>query len=192
MFGTQAMRLRRTEWKTAKLLAEELYAMFQADIPLEHEGGLTLKGGEARPALTLTRGDFGDGPVLTWQSTNGGEGGVRLQGQDVIVRGKQVVVEWDDADGTTRQQRFPITSGQDEQTPPASTYPAQVIRPEGTQYLMRLYRNGTSGVSAEVLATALGLAEDAELDEDTWAMVSAVQVGERTAYYFTPLVWGSD
>lgn len=62
MYFRQRHRLLREDASlTAPALAEELYAMFGPDVPIEHHGPITIyKSGENQPAITLRGFEPGD------------------------------------------------------------------------------------------------------------------------------------
>lgn len=89
MFGRQRDRLLREEPWTATALAQELYAMFAPDVPLEHWGQITLhqpdsgapivvRGFSSGDTLISARGPSGE-DVIDFDPTDvdddGGEGG---------------------------------------------------------------------------------------------------------------------
>ncbi len=193
MFGTQAMRLRRTDWKNATLLAEELYAMFQEDIPLTHSGGLELKAKGDDAPLTLTRGEFSDGPVLTFNNGGGDTGGFAWDGADLVISGPSIFFETLDGEGNPVRTALGEGSGggdEEEEETPASSYPGQVVSGEGTAYRVNVYTAGTSGTPTEVSAVGLGVADEAQVAAGSWHMVSAVPDARGvTRYFFAPAVW---
>jgi hypothetical protein len=53
MFGVEVGRLLRTKWKSAQTLAEELFALFNPDLPLEHNGPIKLTQGTDAPPIQI-------------------------------------------------------------------------------------------------------------------------------------------
>jgi len=196
VFGQQAMRLLRTKWKQVNTFAQELYAMFQDDIPLEHSAPITINYAGPDAPLKLDRG-FSDGPVIT-ASSGGKDGGMKFTPDgSTTIYGDQVVFEYLENGEVVRTPVQDLgNKAQDDKKPSASTYPAQVVSGEAQTYIVTLYTNGVGSTGTKVTATALGVADDATLDVDSWHMVSAISTvvagQSKTAYYFTPNVWGAD
>ena len=195
MFGQQAMRLLRTKWKQVNTFAQELYAMFQDDIPLEHSAPITINYAGPDAPLKLDRG-FSDGPVIA--ATSGGkDGGLRF-GPDgtTTVYGDNIVFEYLEDGEPVRTPVQDLGNKARDEKPTSSTYPAQVVSGEARTYVMTVYTNGIGSTGTKVTATALGVADDAVLDVDSWHMVSAVAYTaggqSKTAYYFAPNVWGAE
>lgn len=120
MFGRQAIRLLREAWggklspdaegsfreKGAKQLAEELYSMFDDDIPLEHDGPITINKGSNATPLTINNNSGGPsmtvaGPAdFTGDFTVGGTGDVTIAGDTITIgRGADGEDGEDGADG---------------------------------------------------------------------------------------------
>lgn len=74
MFFKHAIRMLRNRWASAEMLAQELYAIFcQSDLPLEHQGPITLdKPAGEQPAVKL-RGFRDDDPILEVEDPDGGD-----------------------------------------------------------------------------------------------------------------------
>jgi hypothetical protein len=125
MFGRQAIRLLREAWggvirpgpqgemreKGAKQLAEELYAMFDKDVPLEHDGPITINKGSNATPLTINNNSGGNSFV-----THGGvehTGDFTVDGVDVDIGGDTITIgdAPDPEDGTGGSD---VTIGGDE------------------------------------------------------------------------------
>lgn len=194
MFGTQAMRLLRTKWKQATGLAQELFAMFQNDIPLEHNAPITIRYDGTDAPLNLDRG-FSDGAVINFTGGSGDTpAGIRFDGGSMVIYGPNLTFEGVPEEEEEEEEAAPTTPTEEEdETPSASTYPGQVAGGTGTEYTVSLYLSGTSAGATEVTATALGVAETETVGAGTWVMVSAVPgEDDEVSYYFTPVVWGPD
>ncbi len=70
MFGEQAVRLLRKNWPDANQLAQELYAMFQNDIPLTMTAPLTLRPPRGQPALIIVPPPL-PGPLILVRNPDG-------------------------------------------------------------------------------------------------------------------------
>ena len=70
-FGNQSNRLQRERWADASELADELFAMFGADTPLEADVPITLVQRGDTPAITVVNED---GDIITTIG-GGGDGG---------------------------------------------------------------------------------------------------------------------
>lgn len=64
MFQEQSMRLRRRRWDDPQMLADELFAMFQAQVPLTHQGPLILERPEGSDFVPLTFRGFSSGETI--------------------------------------------------------------------------------------------------------------------------------
>lgn len=110
MFGRQAIRLLREAWggvlapdaqgalreKGAKQLAEELYAMFDDDIPLTHDGPITInKGSNAAP---LTINNTVGGPSMVVQGGVDASGDFTVDGAFTVAGGPVTINAGDAAD----------------------------------------------------------------------------------------------
>lgn len=81
MFGEQAIRLLRESWGNATLLAEELYAMFQNDIPISHSAPVTFSNfNSARPALTIDTNTNTGVPPLQLRGPDGTSASISITG----------------------------------------------------------------------------------------------------------------
>lgn len=192
MFGTQAMRLLRTKWKTPTLLAQELFAMFQSDIPLEHSGGLKLDAKNDAPALELSRGDFGDGPVLDFNGGSGAGGiSFSIANGGLVITGPSITLV---ESGTGAPPATTPTPQEQQQQAQGSTFPGQVLSGSGQSYVVRIFTQGEGGPASQVTAQAPGMADDATISEGFWVAVSATTdaQGTITGYFFFPPVWGGD
>jgi hypothetical protein len=66
IFGDQSERLLRETWGSPTDLAEELYAMFQSNLPLNINGPVTITNTTPQPALTVQQlGAFDPGNFPT-------------------------------------------------------------------------------------------------------------------------------
>jgi hypothetical protein len=69
MFGVEVGRLLRTKWKSAQTLAEELFALFNPDLPLEHNGPIKLTQGTDAPPIQIFMqpGTEGTNPIQIYR-----------------------------------------------------------------------------------------------------------------------------
>jgi hypothetical protein len=79
MFGAQAVRMLRETWSNATMLAEELYAIFSDDIPLNNNAPLTLSNpnGSAAP-LTIQEPGLGNEVINFTGRTGAPIGGITI------------------------------------------------------------------------------------------------------------------
>lgn len=65
IFGKQGERVIRTQWKSVQDLAEELYAIFQQDLPIT-ASSVTIQQpqGATTPPLQINTPSGGDGPII--------------------------------------------------------------------------------------------------------------------------------
>src|SRR5262245_5417038 len=162
LFGTQAIRLLRDSWKRTKDLAEELYAMFQDDIPLEHNAPITITTRNSSPPLTIR--NFGDGDfsikIIKEDGTPGGGIGTDDDGNPVFK----------DPNGD------PVPNPQDEtpEEPGAGAcIPGCVTaQASGQNYSVDLYENGPEQASTRnVTVRQLQIHADDTIPAGTWALV---------------------
>lgn len=69
MFGQQAMRLLREKWSSINMLAEEIFSIFQDDIPLSHSAPVTITVNSDEAPLTVRQ--FGNGPFMKFTGRGG-------------------------------------------------------------------------------------------------------------------------
>jgi len=163
MFGTQAIRLMRESWKGAQELAEELFAMFQGDIPLEHNAPITITSNTDEAPLTLRA--FGDlGTVITI-SRIGDSGTIVFDGDGNLQFG-------DPAGNPIQPPAPPPQQG-------GGGFYGRVLGGSGDTYQV-LLSNGSA-----VTATQLQIEASETIPVDTYAIV--VQVGN--AYFMQVPVW---
>jgi hypothetical protein len=69
MFGVEVGRLLRTKWKSAQTLAEELFALFNPNLPLEHNGPIKLTQGTDAPPIQIFMqpGTEGTNPIQIYR-----------------------------------------------------------------------------------------------------------------------------
>ncbi len=173
MFGDQAIRLLRDDWATAKMLAEELYAMMDAE-EVSHEGVQNLaKVSQAEPYFNLT--NFADGgSIFTVTGTKGDPlGSFNLSGG---------VLQFVATPPTTPQpnQRPRVTSGG------GGGLAGQVVSGgPGEDYVVNTYPTGLSGPTVTVNAKQAGIDPGATIPPGTWGAV--IQAG--TGYILMVPLW---
>lgn len=67
LFGSETERIIRTKWKNPVALSQELWALFQGDIPITQNAPITItqeNPDDPRPRLTFDLPPGGDGPVI--------------------------------------------------------------------------------------------------------------------------------
>ncbi len=173
MYLSQRIRLlRETPWRSAQELAEELYAMFSGEDPVQFEEGITLQMGEdGRSPIEIT--DFNgddDTPLL------------RLRRGDLVFdlmidASGDLVVERSDGEGGSESSD---NATDPEVATSTATFPGKVLSGTGTSYEVEIYPSGLSGDTETVTVTQLQIDASETIPADTWAMVSQQADGTYT------------
>lgn len=177
MFKTEAIRLLRNTWKSATMLAQELYAILcNDDLPLEHAGPITLKKGGEWPAFeitgrdsgdTLFRFDFGNDVWDFGLDANGNLVPISKNGEDVT----PTLVGFDlsgsgGSAGKGNIEVFPATV-------------TEMISP--TTYRVKPNEGAIASFDEYEVTIVPTLAEDEELEVGTEGLVQAVLTAEGTS-----------
>lgn len=198
MFGKQATRLLRERWKNATLLAEELFALFQDDIPLSHDAPVTINNHTAGPALTLrngtplpgvTVGTGADGaPLIKLGDFNGGDllfqnqdGGLTWQGPSFFFQ------PTDPATGLPSGAPVDLGSGGGGGGGGGGGLVGRVVSGAGASYTVDLYANGLSAAATSRVTVTVPAIDPAEVIPAGTVLVPVVPAGGN--YYHQPAVW---
>lgn len=147
MFHNQRSRLLRRENWTADDLAQELWAMFGPEVPLEHRGPITLVNDGENPAITFR--NFGDSDAVF-----------------------QVTRVENNLAGNTTTTNTTITS-----VSGGGGIPGEIISGSGNTYQVDIYRNGLSGSATRVSVRQLQIGSGETIPAGTWTMVSQLADG---------------
>jgi hypothetical protein len=162
MFHNQRKRLLRKERWSADELAQELWAMFGPEVPLEHRGPVTLYSDGEHPAITYRNFDEGDS-----------------------------VFAFDDGDTVTNvnvENNTFVTNVTTGSSSSSNTFPGEVqSHVSGNNYLVEIYPSGLSGATSTVTVRQLSIADGEEIESGTWAQVSQSADG---TYFMQVPVWG--
>lgn len=183
MFGSQAMRLLRKRWANASELSEELFAMLNDLVPLEHRGPITLTMGpdSTEPAITI-RNLNGDIPSIRFTRTADDipTGSINADG-DLL-----------DEEGEPKSTPATPSSGGGSSTPSdSSVYSGSVVSGTGDTYICTLYSDawttpilqGSDPKEFTVKVGQIGATE-------TLPAGTKLVVGLRgTQYFGQPAVW---
>lgn len=162
MFHNQRKRLLRKERWTADDLAQELWAMFGPDVPLEHRGPVTLVQDGEQPAITFR--NFGDGDSVFSFRRGDVVSNTVIEGDNIVTN----VVGGGSSTGTT--------------------FPGKVVsQSSGNNYLVDTYPSGLSGSAVRVTVRQLSIASGEVIPADTWTLVAQTSDG---SYYMQVPVWG--
>ena len=180
-FFKQAIRLLRTKWKSPQLLAEELYSMFQADVPDETDQPVIINSSTGEPPLTVR--DFGDGDFLIeFGDKDGSLGGIVV-----------------DDDGQFQFADPPASAGQQPtpQTPAGSGgggIPGKIIsQSSGAVYNVELYEDGPSNPTTRTVTVAQLQIDLGEIiPANTWAIIASQTVAEAEVFSMQVPVWAND
>lgn len=186
----QADRLLRTKWKNANMLAEELYAMWTGDEPINIDSPvrITTDADTNEPSLTIRQ--FGQDdrsiqverlqqPQLASSSVNFNVPG--FDPADFLSNIGDFIVTIQYGDGTI--ETHPNQDPQEPQVLPrkgtgerraggAGGIPGKVVSGSGDTYVMTLYPNGLSGDTETATVKQLQIASGSSIPADTWAVVS--------------------
>lgn len=161
MFHNQRKRLLRKENWTADDLAQELWAMFGPNVPLEHRGPITIYQDGDQPAITFR--DYGDGDTV-----------FEIRGRDDDIS-SDITVSGDPGGGSAS---FGGGGG--------GGMPGQVVSSvSSTVYNVRVYPNGLSAASSVVQVTQLQIASGQTIPTGTWAIIALA----GGSYYMQVPVW---
>lgn len=158
IFGDQVIRLLRTKWKSPQELAEELYAMFSADIPLKIEGPVEITTTTQEPPLTIR--NYGDSPQdIRIISQNNTTGGIKMKDNNP-------------------PQFDPPSS---DPGVPTQVLPGRVVsRKQQATYLVDLYGDGPDEDPTErVEVKQLQISQEDEIPADTWVLVLKQTVRDK-------------
>jgi hypothetical protein len=170
MFGRLRERLLKKSW-TADQLAQELYAMFDPEAPLFHEGPIELRRRDDQPFFTLS--NFAPGDILFNVNGAGGRhyGDVILgdDGLGLLPEGETQLV----GIGTT------VQGG-------SGGIPGAIVSGSGDTYQVTLYENGiTEDATKTVEVKQLQITGD-DLDAGTEVVV---YLGSDGVYFMQHPVW---
>jgi hypothetical protein len=174
IFGDQSERLLRETWGSPTELAEELYAMFGVNTPLQIQGPVTITNTTPGPALTVnqlgayTPGDFP--PGLTPPPSPGIS--ILSPGTDATPSG-------------AAPPPAPVSVGGGG----GGGIPGQVQSGgPGPSYQVAIYTAGLAGGFIVVTVTQLQIDPDETIPVGTWALVT--QAGAN--YYMNVPTWAAD
>lgn len=161
MFGRQAVRLLRRIWDTPTQLAQELFAMFQPDIPLFHNAPITITNEGEGPGLRVR--NFGSNVPLVIE-TGDEEFEFRVENGDLILPGRTRAQPEEDGGGGGG----------------GSTFPGKVVSLiSGNNYQVLSYRDGSAAASTGAITVRQAdIHADDEIPADTWVMVSELESGD--------------
>jgi hypothetical protein len=192
MFSKQAMRLLRTTWRDVNMLAQELFSMFQKDIPLEHSGPVKLNGEPGRPALTIDQsgGDFSDTPAIRInRGRDESPADIGADDEGLVFRAPDFKFVYDD--GRERKLDDPGEGGEEEKEPKDGVFLGQVASAIGsTTWTMRAFLDGPNAQPVTISARVYGVRESPEGIVGSWLPVHywEDEEGNRT-YFVIPPVW---
>lgn len=192
MYGEQAMRLLKTKWRSATALAEEIYAIFQDQIPLSTDAPVTINNSTAAPALQVNQPkvpadnfSFPNGTPPAFQLTLGGVPGWSLgTGADggLVVNGPSFNYQPPAGGAPVNLAGGGSGSG--------GGLPGFVLSgptdASGTMYQVKVYPNGLSLAGQVVPVKQLSIDPSSVLPVNTPVIV----VGAAPNYYMQSPVWG--
>ena len=169
-FFDQSPRLLRHLWSTPTQLAQELYAMFQADIPMTTDAPVTINNPNPQlPAVTIQQPNNPNAPYINMKDPKGNPiGGLGVNPSN----GKPALVG---ANGQPQQQQGSVFPGQ-----------VQSGGPGAGPYVVTIYPNGTGNAGQNVNVTQLQINGGSTVPSGAWVIV--VQTADNSYYMQLP-VW---
>jgi hypothetical protein len=198
MFGTESIRLLRDDWKVPKMLAEELYAIFNDDAPVSTAGGLTVTAPTGVAPITIganTEGayspafSFGSGSDAASTGWNPNTGEMQYNSPSGFN------FTFPGTDGLPQTVTIgPMPDALNNQQPEATGggMPGMVTGGSGSTYQATVYPEGLGGDSLSVAVTQMSIDPDATIPAGTWTTVLKNGTGSKASYSMQVPVWGSD
>ncbi len=179
----QSLRLRRKRGWTADELSDEIFAIFNAEVPFDIDGPVTITNNGNDPGLTIRQNGPYDGSI---KITRYPDGPINLPGLPPFLPPGlgDLTIQVIYADG-----RNEVTQG-----PPDGTqivivqqgaFPGKVLSGSGGTYEVAVYESGPSSDPVTRTVTQLQIQEDETIPADTWVMVGKV----RGDYFMQVPVW---
>ena len=167
----RARLLREYPWD-AQSLAEELYAMFDPEIPLNHEGPLQLTARNGVAPLIINNLPIGTDPIIQNPPT-----------QQIPDEPGQPNIE-EEGEGEPQTPATPSPGGGGGG---ANCFPGKVTSGgPGTSYLVDVYLDGLSQPATNVSARQLAIDGLDTVAADTWCLVAKQNDGQ---YVFQVPTW---
>jgi hypothetical protein len=197
MFGQEAIRLLRDDWKVPKMLAEELYAMFQA--PDATANGLTATAPAGVAPITIGASAAGNySPAFSF---GGGSGDAAIgwnpsTGQVQFASPSGFTFTFPGADGLPQTASIgPNTNDPGNLANPpeqGGAMPGMVTGGSGSTYQVTVYPEGLNGSSESVSVTQMSIDPNATIPPSTWTTVVKNGTGSKASYAMMVPVWGQD
>jgi hypothetical protein len=169
IFGDQAIRMLRSKWPNASMLAEELFTIFSGTNPINIPAGSTLQP-SANPAT----------PLLTAPGYTQGQTIIDFPHVGTIsVQGDQLI--FTNPDGQTSGGGASVGG-----TAAPTCFPGLVVSGSGSDYLVNIYPNGIGNAAVEVTVTQLQIDPSQTIPPGTAALVTKTTDG---SYYMQVPVW---
>lgn len=173
----QRIRLLREDPWDASSLAEEIYTMFSADIPLQVDTGIEVGNKNGGPLIAAR--DYSDGDtIFSIGKKGGGTYTVTIESGDLVVGD-------DGADGEDGSPGGSSSGGGGRSTG-SNCFPGQVVSGSDSEYLVNIYPDGTGADPELVSVTQLQINAGQIIPAGTWALVSQTTDG---SYFMQVAVW---
>lgn len=194
MFGTEAIRLLRDDWKVPKMLAEELYAIFQA--PDTTTSGLTATAPAGVAPITVTPNTLGSyAPALSFGG-NAGDPAIGWNpntGQMQFDAPGGFNFTFPGPDGQPVNYPIgPTSDNQQQDTSNGLSMPGQITGGSGNTYQVDVYLNGLNGNKKNVTVTQMSIDPNATIPTGTWTTVVQSGTKSNLSYSMMVPVWGAD
>lgn len=195
IFGDQAMRLLREKWGTrVDPFAEELFAIFRSEKPVQFDSPIQITNNTTEPAVTVNNNSTGD----TIQVNNQPSPPIQFPQlppvniPDFPAIDQTIIINniGNTSSGPSPQNQQP--KNQDS----SSTFPGKVLSGSGNTYSVRIYTKGINNAGTVVQVKQLQISNDETIPPDTWCLVAKVtytkdQLTKQkiTEYYMQVPVW---
>jgi len=167
IFGDQSERLLRESWGSVNALAEELYAIFAMNLPLQISGPVEITNAKAgQPALTVTQWS-GDLPPIAFRKPSGQGPG------DYTTTGLQPGAGFDPAVPQDQAKPKPPP------TPAAgNAVPGKILSGAGDVYTVEIYPDGRDALPQRVTVTQLDIDLLETIPPGVWAICVQTSDGQ--------------
>lgn len=186
----ESLRLRRKRGWTADELSDEIFAIFNADVPFTTDQPITITNKTPQPGLTIKQNGPYDGSI---KITRYPDGPINLPGLPPFLPpglgDYTITIIFPDGTPLT----FPPGGPQDKGNgnPPPSKgggggFPGKILSGTGDTYQVEVYEDGVSGEATTRSVTQLSISASEKIEANTWVFVG--KTGDD--YFMQHPVWG--
>lgn len=184
MLGNAIMRLLREKWKTAYSLAEELYAILQDDVPLEHSGPITIGNTDGSAPLNIRVPQFSDIPAVNFVRGDGTSVGSIYLDSD---SGEMTFGGTSFSSNYSLLAKKAVKAKEAERGGGGGSAPGTVVSGGGTSYLVEIFADANKSISLGTVPVAQGSgSSDFPVPAGTSVVV---HIDANGAYFMQAPVW---